>query len=116
MIHNIPQPRFEELIAARLKMEGQVEIRKNHSYVQCEQVSTHQLVTWFETHQSHSQYKDHVITTVEDRTTNKAYKIRSKYLIACDGAKSRVRSSLGVECEGEDGCTLTGSYEDPEES
>jgi hypothetical protein len=38
MIHNIPQPAFEEFVANRLAQDGGVEIRKNHSYVSCEQV------------------------------------------------------------------------------
>jgi hypothetical protein len=38
MIHNIPQPAFEEFVAERLAQDGVVEIRKNHSFVSCEQV------------------------------------------------------------------------------
>ena len=38
MIHNIPQPAFEELVASRL-YEDSVEIRKGHSFVECRQVS-----------------------------------------------------------------------------
>ncbi|KFY88038.1 hypothetical protein V500_06606 [Pseudogymnoascus sp. VKM F-4518 (FW-2643)] len=82
MIHNIPQPAFEELVASRLSKDG-VEIRKGHSYVDCRQVS------------------DRVITTVEDRRAGKQYTICSTQVIACDGAKSKVRESLGVDCEGE---------------
>jgi hypothetical protein len=37
MIHNIPQPTFEELVASYLVKEG-VEVRKNHSFIRCEQV------------------------------------------------------------------------------
>lgn len=39
MIHNIPQPVFEELIAARLAKDAKVEVRKNHSFIKCTQVS-----------------------------------------------------------------------------
>jgi hypothetical protein len=39
MIHNIPQLVFEEFIAGRLEGDGAVEVRKNHSFVSCEQVS-----------------------------------------------------------------------------
>jgi hypothetical protein len=39
MIHNIPQPAFEEFVARRLALDGEVEVRKNHSFVTCEQVS-----------------------------------------------------------------------------
>lgn len=39
MIHNIPQPAFEELIAKRLLQSSLVEIRKNHTFISLEQVS-----------------------------------------------------------------------------
>lgn len=38
MIHNIPQPAFEELVASRLSKSSLVEIRKNHTFVSLEQV------------------------------------------------------------------------------
>lgn len=38
MIHNISQPVFEDLIADQLLKDGVVEIRKNNSYISCEQV------------------------------------------------------------------------------
>lgn len=38
MIHNIPQPAFEEFIAQRLAINERVEIRKNHSFVRLDQV------------------------------------------------------------------------------
>jgi DNA polymerase II small subunit/DNA polymerase delta subunit B len=38
MIHNIPQPAFEELIAKRLSKSNLVEIRKNHAFVDLKQV------------------------------------------------------------------------------
>lgn len=41
MIHNIPQPAFEEMVASRLYKDS-VEIRKGHSFVECKQVSLYQ--------------------------------------------------------------------------
>lgn len=38
MIHNIPQPTFEELVSKRLAKNNLVEIRKNHSFVRVEEV------------------------------------------------------------------------------
>jgi hypothetical protein len=38
MIHNIPQPTFEQFVANRLARDGIVEIRRNHSFVSCMQV------------------------------------------------------------------------------
>ncbi|RAO70423.1 uncharacterized protein BHQ10_006435 [Talaromyces amestolkiae] len=84
MIHNIPQPNFEQLIANKLANSSNVEIRKNHTFVGVEQFS------------------EFVITTIEDRSTKKTYRVKSKHMVACDGAKSAVRSHLGVETEGED--------------
>ncbi|KUJ14152.1 3-propionate hydroxylase [Mollisia scopiformis] len=83
MIHNIPQPAFEQFVAARLKRDGKVEVRKNHSFTSCTQIG------------------DKVFTRVEDRSLNRTYEIRSRHVIACDGAKSKVREILGIECEGE---------------
>lgn len=40
MIHNIPQPAFEDFITKRLSKISLVDIRKNHSFVSLEQVST----------------------------------------------------------------------------
>jgi 2-polyprenyl-6-methoxyphenol hydroxylase-like FAD-dependent oxidoreductase len=40
------------------------------------------------------------VTTVENRATKREYRICSKQVVGCDGAKSRVRSSLGITCEG----------------
>lgn len=39
MIHNIPQPEFEWLVAKRLSKNNLVEIRKNHSFVRLTDVS-----------------------------------------------------------------------------
>ncbi|KAJ5570413.1 uncharacterized protein N7459_009843 [Penicillium hispanicum] len=86
MIHNIPQPAFEEMISKRLAKSSRVEIRKNHSFVSLEQAG------------------EFVITTVEDRVSQRQYTIKSRHVVACDGAKSAVRRHLGVACEGEDTC------------
>ncbi|KAL4953470.1 FAD binding domain-containing protein [Aspergillus filifer] len=84
MIHNIPQPAFEELVARELEKNPLNEVRKNHSFVRLEQ------------------FDDHVLTTIEDRSSGREYVIKSTHVVACDGAKSAVRRHLGVESEGED--------------
>ncbi|TVY87798.1 2,4-dichlorophenol 6-monooxygenase, partial [Lachnellula willkommii] len=84
MIHNIPQPDFEAIVADALANDPNVEIRKNMSYVSC------------------NQNQDGVTTEVEDRGAGHNFRVRSRHLVACDGAKSRVRSSLGIGSEGED--------------
>jgi len=83
MIHNIPQPKFEEFVASRLAQDGMVEVRKNHSFVSCKQRG------------------NRVITVVEDRSNKSLYEICSRHVVACDGAKSKVREMLGIGCEGE---------------
>ena len=45
-----------------------------------------------------------VYTTVEDRVTGNEVNIKSRHVIACDGARSKVRACLGIETVGEDGC------------
>ncbi|KAM0321497.1 hypothetical protein ACHAPQ_009393 [Fusarium lateritium] len=84
MIHNIPQPDFEEYLAEKLSEEDLVDIRKGVSFV------------------SLTQTNDSVTTVVEERATGQLYKVRSKYVIACDGAKSKVREHIGIESDGED--------------
>ncbi|KAF4415062.1 3-propionate hydroxylase [Fusarium acutatum] len=84
MIHNIPQPDFEEYLAEKLSSEDLVDIRKGVSFV------------------SLSQTKDSVTTIVEERATGQLYRVRSKYVIACDGAKSKVRQYVNIQSDGED--------------
>jgi 2-polyprenyl-6-methoxyphenol hydroxylase-like FAD-dependent oxidoreductase len=84
MIHNIPQPVFEQFVTEHISADPNVEIRKG--------VSFDSLVT--ETESVH--------TTVEDRATGHRYQIRSRHVIACDGAKSKVREFLQIESHGED--------------
>lgn len=82
MFHNIPQPAFEQIVAD--SVSNRVTIRKNHSFVSC------------------TEDEMGVLCKVEDRKTGQVYLIRSKFMIACDGAKSKVRQCLGIECDGED--------------
>ena len=84
MIHNIPQPVFEQFLTDVLAKDVNVDLRKGVSFVSLEQDS------------------EGVTTTVEERATGHQFQIRSKYLVACDGARSKVRAFLGVESEGED--------------
>lgn len=52
------------------------------------------------------QDESHVVATIEDRASGKEYKIKSRHLVACDGAKSAVRKSLGITSEGEETCKI----------
>lgn len=84
MIHNIPQPEFEQFIADHLVHDSNVEMRKGVGFISCTQ--------------KHSK----VTTIVEERESKRRYSINSEYVVACDGAKSAVRKFLGVQCDGED--------------
>lgn len=84
MIHNIPQPVFEQFLTEHLVKDPNVEIRKGVSFVSLKEMN------------------GVVTTTVEERGTSQKYQIVSDFVIGCDGAKSRVRSSLGIESDGED--------------
>lgn len=84
MIHNIPQPMFEQLVADELSNDDNVTIIRESSFVACDE------------------RKSGVFTTVEDQSSGKNFLVRSRHVIACDGARSRVRQSLGIKCEGAD--------------
>ncbi|QDS67736.1 hypothetical protein FKW77_005960 [Venturia effusa] len=72
MIHNIPQPDFEQFVADELANDSNVEIRKGVAFV------------------SVAQNKDEVFSKVEERATGRQYVIRSQHLIACDGGRSAI--------------------------
>ncbi|ETI26007.1 hypothetical protein G647_02784 [Cladophialophora carrionii CBS 160.54] len=84
MILNIQQPVFEDFVTDVLVKDPRVDLRKGVSFVSLEQDL------------------DGVTTTVEERATGLRFQVRSKYLIACDGPRSKVRTSLGIESDGED--------------
>ena len=84
MIHNIPQPVFEQLLTENLSTNPNADIRKGISFDSLEMET------------------DSVLTTVEERASGHKYQIRSRHVIACDGAKSKVREFLRIESEGED--------------
>jgi 2,4-dichlorophenol 6-monooxygenase len=55
---------------------------------------------WSTEYVSHVQDVDGVTTTVLDRVTGREYAIRSKYLIGCDGARSKVAADIDLPMEG----------------
>lgn len=46
MLHNIPQPDYEEFVQDHLKKCDLVEIRKNHSFVALADASIYPLLGW----------------------------------------------------------------------
>lgn len=109
MIHNIPQPDFEDFVRKHLQSDPNVEIQKGVAFVSCEQVKSFPdgPVMCENEQDSHFQATDDVIATVEERDTKKTFRIRSRHVVGCDGAKSQVRKWLGIESEGEDSCEQT---------
>jgi 2,4-dichlorophenol 6-monooxygenase len=49
-----------------------------------------------------SQNPDEVDAVVRDRTANREYRIRAKYVIGADGGRSTVADQLGFPLEGEE--------------
>jgi 2-polyprenyl-6-methoxyphenol hydroxylase-like FAD-dependent oxidoreductase len=88
MIHNISQPDFEQYIAQELSKLDNVEVRKGISFV------------------SLQDHGDFVTTSVEERAGGGLCCIKSNFVIACDGARSKVRDYMGIESEGEDSCKI----------
>jgi 2-polyprenyl-6-methoxyphenol hydroxylase-like FAD-dependent oxidoreductase len=84
MIHNIPQPVFEQFVTEHLSTDPNVDIRKGVSF------------------DSLKIERDSVLTTMEERASGQKYQIWSRHVIACDGAKSKVREYLQIESDGED--------------
>jgi len=52
------------------------------------------------------QHGDQVTTLIEDRDAKKTYEVRSRHVIACDGAKSKVRETLKIDSKGESTCEI----------
>lgn len=106
MIHNIPQPAFEQFVADELAHDPNVEIRKGVSFVSAAQVrnSSYSNLCSLYAQANSLKNKDEVFTRVEERANGRQYVIRSQHVIACDGGRSAVRKMLEIECEGEDSC------------
>lgn len=79
---------FEEYIAGLLSSksgaETLAEVRTGYAFVSC------------------SQDESGVISVLEERKTKRKRRVHSKYVVACDGAKSAVRSYLNIKSVGED--------------
>ncbi|MDE0304065.1 MAG: FAD-dependent monooxygenase [Albidovulum sp.] len=80
-ICDIPQTLFEPIVVGKAMEMGTI-ARFKTEYV------------------SHSQDASSVVATVRDRVADQTYRIRSKYMIGADGAKSAVAEHLGLPMEG----------------
>lgn len=82
---NIEQPRFEEVLERAVTAAPNVAVRRGLEWRECLQLG------------------DCVISTLFDRATQAPVKVRSRYVIACDGAGSTVRDRVGIAMDGPDG-------------
>jgi 2,4-dichlorophenol 6-monooxygenase len=81
-LRNLSQHRFEPILLEALRRSPQSEIRYGCEWERSEQDA------------------DGVTSSVRDRDTGERIEVRSRYVVAADGAGSRVRKSLGIEMEG----------------
>jgi 2-polyprenyl-6-methoxyphenol hydroxylase-like FAD-dependent oxidoreductase len=79
---NIAQPDFEAILEDALEGEPEVEIRRGVEFVGCEA------------------RPGATISTLLDRDAGTTFTIRSRYLIAADGAGSSVRDAVGIAMDG----------------
>ncbi len=77
---NVPQPALESILFERVAAEPRVDLRRGHRWAGLRQED------------------EHVASTVH--TGSGSYELGSRYLVAADGAGSRVREALGVTMSG----------------
>jgi len=81
-LRNLSQHRFEPILAQELSGSRGVELCYQHQWQHSEEVD------------------GGVVSDVVDLSTGDAIKVRSRYVVGCDGAGSRVRKLLGIEMVG----------------
>lgn len=81
-LRNLSQHRFEPILADELRASAGAELRYGHQWEQSEQLG------------------DAVVSDILDLETGETSRVRSRYVIGCDGAGSRVRKLLGIEMVG----------------
>ena len=82
---NIEQPKFEAVVERTVAQAPNVDLRRGLEWRECLQVG------------------DGVISTLWDRTAEQSVRIRSRYVIGCDGAGSAVRDGAGIAMDGPEG-------------
>ena len=81
-LRNLSQHRFEPILVDELRASPGVELRYQHQWEHSEEVG------------------DAVVSEVVDLTSGETTSVRSRFVIVCDGAGSRVRKQLGIEMQG----------------
>ncbi len=79
---NIEQPKFEEIVEAAALTQPTVDLRRGLEWQGCLQLG------------------DSVVSTLLDRASGEQIKVKSRYLIAADGAGSPVRDAVGIAMDG----------------
>ena len=79
---NIAQPEFEAIVERAVRSQPNVEIRRGLEWQRCDQLT------------------DVVVSTLVERSTGAHVKVRSRYVIAADGAGSAVRDAIGIQMDG----------------
>ena len=79
---NIEQPRFEAILEGAVADLPTVEVRRGLEWQRCDQL------------------EDSVVSVLLDRLSGEQIKVRSRYLIAADGAGSPVRTAAGIAMDG----------------
>ncbi|KAL1887287.1 hypothetical protein Sste5346_010318 [Sporothrix stenoceras] len=79
---NVSQPIVEEYLAAQAAKFPSVTIRKG--------------IEWLDTTRTEVGGQKYVQSVLRNRSTGQDYKVRSRYLIACDGARAASRTVLNI--------------------
>lgn len=81
-LRNLSQHRFEPILADELRASPGADLRYRHQW-------------------EHSEEADvMVVSEVTDLATGESFRVRSRFVVGCDGAGSRVRKQLGIELQG----------------
>lgn len=81
---NIAQPEFEKILEAELQSNQLATLQRELEWVECDILS------------------NGVVSRLKDHKTGEELTVRSKYLVAADGAASRVREAAGLKLLGPD--------------
>lgn len=84
-----PQDMFDPILRRHAESYATVDLRYEHTVTAVDD------------------YGDHVVATMVDGTTGQTGTVRAEYVVACDGASSRVRRALGVPMLGRGALTHT---------
>ena len=81
-LRNLSQHRFEPILADELRASPDADLRYRHQWEHSEELD------------------DGVVSDLVDLDSGDTTRVRSRYVIGCDGAGSRVREMLGIEMVG----------------